>query len=99
MDEALISCALDLSGRAWLTMNVVFPTEKIGVFDTELVREFFLAVTRTSQMTLHFHKMAGENSHHIAEAMFKGFGRALREATRLDPTLEGTVPSTKGVLA
>ncbi|MBQ7183253.1 MAG: imidazoleglycerol-phosphate dehydratase HisB [Clostridia bacterium] len=98
MDEALILCALDLSGRACLRFTAQFPTQKIGSFDTELVKEFFLAVTRAAGLTLHIRMLDGENSHHIAEAMFKAFGRALREAAGIDPALDGEIPSTKGVL-
>ena len=98
MDEALILCALDLSGRACLRFTAQFPTEKVGTFDTELVKEFFLAVTRAAGLTLHIRMLDGENSHHIAEAMFKAFGRTLREAVGIDPALDGEIPSTKGVL-
>ncbi len=99
MDEALVLCAVDLSGRACLRFGASFPSEKIGTFDTELVKEFFLAAVRSSGMTLHLKQLDGENSHHIAEAMFKGFGRALREAVSADPDCPGEIPSTKGVLA
>ena len=98
MDEALILCALDLSGRACLRFTAAFPSEKIGTFDTELVREFFLAAVRNAALTLHLKMLDGENSHHIAEAMFKAFGRVLREAVSVDPALNGEIPSTKGVL-
>ena len=99
MDEALVLCSLDLSGRSFLGMPFGFPTEKIGTFDTELVQEFFLALTRTAGMTLHFQMMAGQNSHHIAEAMFKGFARALRQAASIDPDRADLIPSSKGALA
>ena len=99
MDEALAMVAIDLSGRACLRFAAEFPSEKIGAFDTELVKEFFLAVTRSAGMTLHIRMLDGENSHHIAEAMFKGFGRALAEAVAVDERLGGAIPSTKGVLA
>ncbi|MBQ8092449.1 MAG: imidazoleglycerol-phosphate dehydratase HisB [Clostridia bacterium] len=99
MDEALVLCALDLSGRCSLTMDVRFETEKIGTFDTQLIKEFFLGLTRACPMSLHFHELAGENSHHVAEAMFKGFGRALAQAASIDERLNGAVPSSKGVLA
>ena len=99
MDEALVLCSLDLSGRSCLRFTADFPSEKIGTFDTELIQEFFLAVTRSAGMTLHIRQLDGENSHHIAEAMFKGFGRALRAAVSLDPSLGTEIPSTKGVLA
>lgn len=98
MDEALVLCALDLSGRSMLRFDASFPSEKIGSFDTELVKEFFLALTRAADVTLHIRQLDGENSHHIAEAMFKGFGRALRAAVALDPALGDEIPSTKGVL-
>ncbi len=98
MDEALALVALDLSGRACLRFSAEFPTEKIGTFDTELVKEFFLAVCRSAGMTLHIRLLDGENSHHIAEAMFKGFGRALGEAVSEDARLSGEIPSTKGTL-
>ena len=98
MDEALALVALDLSGRACLRFSAEFPTEKIGTFDTELVKEFFLAVCRSAGMTLHIRLLDGENSHHIAEAMFKGYGRALGEAVSEDARLSGEIPSTKGTL-
>ena len=97
MDEALVLCALDLSGRSCLRFTAQIPTEKIGTFDTELVEEFLLALTRSAGLTLHIRQMDGTNSHHIVEAMFKAFGRALRDAAALDPRVKG-VPSTKGVL-
>ena len=99
MDETLMLCAVDLSGRGMLRMKAQFPTEKIGTFDTELVKEFFLAFTRTSGATLHIKQLDGENSHHIAEAMFKAFGRALRQAAAIDEACKDEIPSTKGVLA
>ena len=98
MDEALVLCAVDLSGRACLRMQAAFPSQKIGTFDTELVEEFFTAVSRSAGMTLHLRQMDGTNSHHIAEAMFKAFGRALGEAVSVDPRLGDEIPSTKGVL-
>ena len=98
MDEALVLCALDLSGRSCLRMTAQIPSQKIGTFDTELVEEFFLAVTRSAGMTLHMKQLDGTNSHHIVEAMFKAFGRALREAVSVDESLGGEIPSTKGVL-
>ena len=99
MDETLMLCAVDLSGRGMLRMKAQFPTEKIGAFDTELVKEFFLAFVRTSGATLHIQMLDGENSHHIAEAMFKAFGRALRQAVAIDEAFKDEIPSTKGVLA
>ena len=98
MDEALVLCALDLSGRSCLRFTAQIPSQKIGTFDTELVEEFFLALTRSAGMTLHLRQMDGTNSHHIVEAMFKAFGRALREAVSIDESLNGEIPSTKGVL-
>ena len=98
MDEALVLCALDLSGRSCLRYQAQIPSQKIGTFDTELVEEFFLGLTRSAGMTLHMRQMDGTNSHHIVEAMFKALGRALREAVSIDESLGGEIPSTKGVL-
>lgn len=98
MDEALILCAVDLSGRACLVYDVQPPTEKVGDFDTELVKEFLLAFVRSSGATLHVRELSGENSHHILEAVFKALGRTLARAAAIDPTLGGEIPSTKGVL-
>ncbi|MBQ3404801.1 MAG: imidazoleglycerol-phosphate dehydratase HisB [Oscillospiraceae bacterium] len=98
MDEALVLCAVDLSGRSCLRYNVDIPTEKIGSFDTELVEEFFQGLVRSSGMTLHIKMLDGTNSHHIAEAVFKAFGRALKQAAAIDPELDGAIPSTKGIL-
>ncbi|MFN8471292.1 MAG: imidazoleglycerol-phosphate dehydratase HisB [Anaerolineae bacterium] len=97
MDEALAMIAMDLSGRPTLAFDVTFPSAKIGTFDTELVREFFNALAVNSRMTLHVRVLAGLNSHHIAEAVFKGFGHALRDAIATDPRRTG-IPSTKGSL-
>ncbi len=98
MDESLILSAIDISGRSYLGFDVVFPTQKIGDFDTELVEEFFMALTRCAEITLHIKKMAGENSHHIAEGIFKSFARSLRTAVALDENFKDQLPSTKGVL-
>lgn len=98
MDEALVLCAADISGRACLIFDVDIPTEKVGSFDTELVKEFLLAFTRKAEITLHFKLLAGENSHHIIEACFKGLGRALREAVSGDIACAGEIPSSKGML-
>jgi len=98
MDEALVLCAMDLSGRSCLRYTAQIPSQKIGTFDTELVEEFFLGLTRSAGMTLHMKMMDGTNSHHIVEAMFKALGRALREAVSIDESLGGEIPSTKGVL-
>ena len=98
MDEALILTAIDISGRSYLNFDVDFPNEKIGDFDTELVEEFFMALTRNAEITLHIKKLAGENSHHIAEGAFKSFARTLRAAVALDENFKDQLPSTKGVL-
>ena len=98
MDETLMLCAVDLSGRGMLRMKAEFPTEKIGTFDTELVKEFFIAFSRCAGATLHFKQLDGENSHHIAEAMFKAFGRAMKQAVSIDEAYKDEIPSTKGVL-
>ena len=98
MDETLILAAADISGRAHLSFSVDFPSEKIGVFDTELVKEFFLGFVRKSEITLHLKKLDGENSHHIAEGVFKAFARAMKQAVSVDPEFADEIPSTKGVL-
>lgn len=98
MDDAQVAAALDLSGRAYLVWNVAFPTEKIGTFDCELVREFFQALSTHGGITLHVDRIHGLNSHHIAEAAFKAVARALREAVEPDPRIAGVLPSTKGAL-
>ena len=98
MDESLILTAIDISGRSYLGFDVLFPSQKIGDFDTELVEEFFMALVRSAEITLHIKKMAGENSHHIAEGIFKSFARSLRAAVALDENFKDQLPSTKGVL-
>jgi imidazoleglycerol-phosphate dehydratase len=98
MDDALVRTALDLSGRPFLVWNVDMPTQKIGAFDTELVREFFQAFSTHGQITLHVDALHGLNSHHIAEAAFKSVARALREAVEPDPRRVDAIPSTKGAL-
>ena len=98
MDEALILTAVDISGRAHLSYGLNLPTAKIGAFDTELVQEFWLGFVRKANVTLHFRQLAGENSHHIVEGAFKSAARSLRAACAVDPTLNGEIPSTKGVL-
>lgn len=98
MDDAQIVAALDLSARPFLVWNVDFPTQKIGTFDTELVREFFQALATHGGITLHVDRVHGVNSHHIAEATFKAVARALREAVEPDPRMAGVLPSTKGAL-
>lgn len=96
MDEALILAAVDLSGRGMLCWDVPMPTEKVGSFDTELAKEFWLAFTRRANCTLHIRKLAGENSHHIIEGVFKAAARSLKMAVKLNGSDE--VPSTKGML-
>ena len=96
MDEALILTAADISGRSCLGYELAIPTEKIGSFDSELVEEFFLAFVRCCPMSLHIRKLAGTNSHHIAEGAFKSAARSLRAAVVLDGSRD--IPSTKGVL-
>ncbi len=98
MDDALVRAALDLSGRPYLVWQVDFPTAKIGGFDTELVREFFQALSTHGGITLHVTALEGINSHHIAEAAFKAVARALRDALEPDPRKGDAVPSTKGML-
>ena len=98
MDDALVRAALDLSGRPYLVWNAEMPTQKIGSFDTELVREFFQALSTHGGITLHVDALHGINSHHIAEAAFKAVARALREAVEPDPRMAGVLPSTKGAL-
>lgn len=98
MDEALTEISLDLSGRSFISYNVEFPSEKIGSFDTELVEEFFTSFSRSANITLHLDLIRGKNSHHIAEALFKCFGRALKEATRINPKRGCEIPSSKGIL-
>ena len=98
MDETLTRVALDLSGRPFLIFEVAFPTEKIGAFDTQLVREFFQALAVHAGLTLHVETLHGANSHHIAESCFKGVARALGAAIAIDPRQAERVPSTKGAL-
>lgn len=98
MDEALILCACDVSGRSCLVFDADFPTEKIGSFDTELVQEFFEAFTRSSGITLHIRKLSGANSHHIAEGIFKAFARCLAKACGIAEKRKDEIPSTKGVI-
>ncbi len=97
MEETLVTCALDLSGRVWFVDNTNFPTEKIGTFDSQLVREFCQAGSANVPMNLHLLLHHGHNSHHIAEAIFKAAARAFRQATTIDPR-QGGIPSSKGVL-
>ncbi|WP_134725881.1 imidazoleglycerol-phosphate dehydratase HisB [Paracoccus luteus] len=98
MDDTLVRAALDLSGRPFLAWDVDFPTATIGSFDTQLVREFFQALSVHGGITLHVDRLRGFNSHHIAEAAFKAVARALREAVEPDPRLGDALPSTKGAL-
>lgn len=98
MDEALVLAAVDICGRCSLNYDVPVPAQKVGTFDTELVREFFFGFARALGCSLHLKLLAGVNSHHIIEAVFKAFGRAMRQAAADDPGAEGRVPSAKGVL-
>lgn len=99
MDETLIMVAVDLGGRAYLDFSEVFiPAQKVGDFDTELVKEFMLAFTRTIGANIHIRQLAGENSHHIIEGIFKALSRALAKASTIDERNSGKIPSTKGVI-
>ena len=98
MDESLILSAVDISGRSYLGFDLQIPTFKIGTFDTELVEEFFLGFVRQCPMSLHIRKLAGTNSHHIAEGAFKSVARSLKAAVALDAKNPDAIPSTKGVL-
>ncbi len=97
MDEALAFCAVDISGRPFIVFDSVFGRDKVGDFDVELVEEFFRAFASSARITLHLEAIRGQNTHHIIEALFKAFGRALKEAAAVDPREKG-IPSTKGVL-
>ncbi len=98
LDESLVQVALDFSGRPHLSYGLEIPTERVGTYDTQLVREFFVAVVNHSQMTLHIRQLDGINSHHIIEATFKAFARSMRMATEIDPRRASQIPSSKGVL-
>ncbi len=98
MDEALILSAADISGRGMLCFDLEIPTEKVGNFDTELVKEFFIAFTREARITLHIRQLAGENAHHIIEGTFKSVARALAAASAIDEKRGDKIPSSKGVL-
>ncbi|MBQ8288830.1 MAG: imidazoleglycerol-phosphate dehydratase HisB [Clostridia bacterium] len=98
MDEALILTSLDLSGRSTLCCELELPAQKVGTFDTELVEEFFAALTRSAEMTLHIKQMAGKNTHHIIEGTFKSFARSLKAAVAIDEKNADKIPSTKGSL-
>lgn len=98
MDEALIMCAVDISGRDYLGYSLEIPTEKVGTFDTELNEEFWLGFTRNAGVTLHLQQLAGKNSHHIIEGAFKAAARALKQAVSIDAAYADEIPSTKGLL-
>lgn len=98
MDESLILSAVDISGRGMLCFDMEIPAQKVGSFDTELVKEFFIALTRQANITLHIMKLAGENSHHIIECAFKSVARSLAAAVTIDERRAGKIPSSKGVL-
>jgi imidazoleglycerol-phosphate dehydratase len=98
LDEALIQVALDFSGRPHLSYGLQIPTQRVGTYDTQLVREFFVAIVNHAQLTLHLRQLDGINSHHIIEASFKAFARSLRMAVEVDPRRAHTIPSSKGVL-
>ena len=98
MDETLIAAAVDISGRSYLAMNLDIPAEKVGDFDTELCEEFWLAFVRDAKLTLHVRQMAGKNSHHIIEGVFKAVARVLGKAACVDSNRKDEIPSTKGVL-
>ncbi|MGF1494825.1 MAG: imidazoleglycerol-phosphate dehydratase HisB [Microcoleaceae cyanobacterium] len=98
LDEALVQVALDFSGRPHLSYGLEIPTQRVGTYDTQLIREFFVAIANNSLMTLHIRQLDGINSHHIIEATFKAFARSLKMAVEIDPRRAGTIPSSKGVL-
>jgi imidazoleglycerol-phosphate dehydratase len=98
LDEALIQISLDFSGRPHLSYGLQIPTQRVGTYDTQLVREFFVALVNHSQMTLHIRQLDGMNSHHIIEATFKAFAKATRMALEIDPRRADAIPSSKGVL-
>lgn len=98
MDEALILCAVDISGRACLGWALDIPAARVGDFDTELTKEFFLGFVRALGCCVHLRQLAGENSHHIIEGAFKAFGRAMGQAVSVDPARAGEIPSTKGTI-
>ncbi len=98
MDEALILSAVDFSGRSYLGYGLQIPTEKVGVFDTELVEEFFLGFVRNAEITLHINQLAGTNSHHIIEGAFKSVARSIKQAVKIDEEFKDEIMSTKGVL-
>lgn len=99
MDETLILSAVDFSGRSYLAYDLSIPTQKVGTFDTELVEEFWLGFVREAKCNLHIKQLAGTNSHHIIEGMFKSVARSFRAACAIDADASDEIPSTKGVLA
>ncbi|MBR1599137.1 MAG: imidazoleglycerol-phosphate dehydratase HisB [Lachnospiraceae bacterium] len=98
MDETLVMCAIDLSGRPYLSFDMDFTVDQVGYFDTEMVKEFFYAVSYSSGMNLHIKQINGSNNHHLIEAAFKAFAKALDEAAQIDPRMKDAVLSTKGTL-
>ncbi len=98
MDEALVLCALDISGRGFCSCKLDLPLGKLGTFDTELAEEFFVAFSRECGVTLHIKQLDGKNTHHIIEAAFKAFGRAMNSATEIDEKRADKIPSSKGVI-
>lgn len=98
MDEALTLIAIDLCGRSYLNFDVNIPAEKVGTFDTELIKEFFLGFVRGIEATVHIKNFYGENSHHIIESIFKGFGKSIAQAVEIDEKYKNEILSTKGVL-
>lgn len=98
MDEALIMTAIDISGRGHLSYDLEIPAARVGQFDTELVQEFFISLTRRANITLHIRQLAGFNTHHIIEGAFKSVARSLGIAVKIDPSKADAIPSTKGVL-
>ncbi|MBE6835331.1 MAG: imidazoleglycerol-phosphate dehydratase HisB [Ruminococcaceae bacterium] len=98
MDETLILTAVDISGRSLLLFDCDMPSPQVGTFDTELCEEFFIAFSRNAKITLHIHKLVGKNTHHIIEGIFKAVARAMKTAVSIDGSLNGEIPSSKGVL-
>ncbi|MFA6552734.1 MAG: imidazoleglycerol-phosphate dehydratase HisB [Candidatus Paceibacterota bacterium] len=98
MDEALVECAVDLGGRSYLVWNITFYREKIGDMSTELLEDFFKALSDNLSANIHVNLRYGRNNHHIAEGMFKAFARAMRMAIKIDPAMKNSLPSTKGIL-
>ena len=98
MDETLILAAVDISGRGMLCDDLQIPAQKVGTFDTELCHEFFIALARDAGLTLHIRQLAGSNSHHIIEGVFKAVARCLKAAVRIDPDFADEIPSTKGLI-